>query len=118
MFWNGKDKKADAEDTSLGNVLLDLGHISRDDLKQALEIQKSKAPRIGEILIELELATEDQVYEAVLKQKMLRGKASDREITDFHRHLRKKAFKAANVSVDNQNAAHNDLLKLLSKADG
>jgi type IV pilus assembly protein PilB len=51
----------------LGNLLLEKGYLTPDDLRSALERQKQDGRRklLGEILVELEYCTEDQVVECL-----------------------------------------------------
>ncbi len=48
----------------LGRVLTKLGKVSRDQVHEALEIQKTKKEPVGRILIELGYVTEEDVLEA------------------------------------------------------
>ena len=52
----------------LGELLLDYGMISEDQLTRALKIQKKKNKRIGETLIELKLVNQDQINWVLSKQ--------------------------------------------------
>jgi type IV pilus assembly protein PilB len=51
----------------LGSLLIDKGYLSPDDLHSALERQKQESGRklLGEVLVELEYCTEDQVIECL-----------------------------------------------------
>ncbi|HKK82977.1 MAG TPA: hypothetical protein VJ958_01985, partial [Atribacterota bacterium] len=48
--------------------LLEYGMISPEKLKKSLKIQKEKSKRIGQILIELNLVTQDQINWVLCKQ--------------------------------------------------
>ncbi len=51
----------------IGNILVDRGYVTVDQIQQALDYQKSSARHklLGEILVELGFCTEDQVVEAL-----------------------------------------------------
>jgi len=48
----------------LGRVLTKMGKVSRDQVHEALEIQKTKTERVGRLLIELGYVTEEDVLQA------------------------------------------------------
>ena len=52
----------------LGEILYKKGYVSKENLIQAIKEGKKTHQRLGEILVEKKLATEDQVYEALAKQ--------------------------------------------------
>lgn len=52
----------------LGEILLEKGFITREELDKALEIQKEKKKPLGEVLIETGYITEDQLLEALSEQ--------------------------------------------------
>ena len=45
----------------LGRVLTKMGKVSRDQVHEALEIQKTKKERVGRLLIELGYVTEERL---------------------------------------------------------
>ncbi|MFA6736545.1 MAG: hypothetical protein WCR87_06475, partial [Saccharofermentanales bacterium] len=51
----------------IGELLLDAGLVSRDQLDKALEVQKANAikKQLGDILVDLEFVTENQLHEAL-----------------------------------------------------
>lgn len=64
----------------IGNILLKLGWITKDQLEKAVEAQKQneRGTRLGEILVGMGAITRDQLHEALSKQKKMRsGKAVD-----------------------------------------
>ncbi len=75
----GSDDEADYK--PIGEILLERGDVSSEDLKGALETQK----RIGEILIEKDVIAQEAVYSALLEQQHVKK-------------MRKKRQKAADVS--------------------
>ncbi|AIY87460.1 MULTISPECIES: GspE/PulE family protein [unclassified Thermotoga] len=52
----------------LGEILLEKGFITREELDKALEIQKEERKPLGEVLIETGYITEDQLLEALSEQ--------------------------------------------------
>ncbi len=52
----------------LGEILVQAGAITEDDLHRALEIQKKDKTRLGAVLVDLDIASESQVYEALAEQ--------------------------------------------------
>lgn len=52
----------------LGDILIDAGVITEEQLRTALELQKKKGLRLGEILIELNYTTEDEIANALHRQ--------------------------------------------------
>lgn len=104
-FFNGGDdgkKKKDKEDwyvkaredeTSLGNVLLDLGYIAEEALEIAIKIQRSQT-MLGRILVNMGPKeggiTEEQLEEALLEQKIRRKKAHVQDVikSNSKRHQR------------------------------
>ena len=51
--------------TPIGQVLMESGMITIDDLNEALEIQKSSSQRLGEILIGMGSITEEELQMAL-----------------------------------------------------
>ncbi len=52
----------------LGDLLISAGLITEDDLKRALELQKTSKKRLGSVLIDAEIITEAQLIEALEMQ--------------------------------------------------
>ncbi|MGL5531791.1 MAG: GspE/PulE family protein, partial [Culicoidibacterales bacterium] len=52
----------------LGDLLIDAGKISRYDLSKALHVQKTAGKKLGEVLIDLAMITEDEIIQAVVQQ--------------------------------------------------
>jgi hypothetical protein len=77
-------ERADKDRTALGAILVELGHMSRDELEKAIAVQKTQIP-LGRILVdELKVITEDQLEEALLEQKIRRKTAKLKDISKFH----------------------------------
>ncbi|MCL2699441.1 MAG: Flp pilus assembly complex ATPase component TadA [Defluviitaleaceae bacterium] len=58
----------------LGEVLIDAGHITEEQLEQALTLQKASAakPRLGEVLVENNIITEDRLLSALATRLNIR----------------------------------------------
>ncbi|MEP0815422.1 MAG: Flp pilus assembly complex ATPase component TadA [bacterium] len=52
----------------LGDMLVDEGILSLDKLKEALDSQKQSGKRLGEVIIEMQLAVEEEVQDVLAKQ--------------------------------------------------
>ena len=52
----------------LGEMLVDAGMITLDQLQEALEIQRETGKRLGEVIIEAEMSTEDDVQDVLANQ--------------------------------------------------
>ena len=52
----------------LGDLLVQEGFLSQKQLDEAVEIQRSKGGRLGDILVGLKLSTEDQILSALAKR--------------------------------------------------
>ncbi len=51
--------------TLLGQVLMETGMVSIDDLNEALEVQKSSGQRLGDILITMDIITPEELQMAL-----------------------------------------------------
>lgn len=73
-FWN-RNPKEDA--TSIGNILLEMGVITEDELREAAEVQK-KSPGIllGAHLVRMGVLSEYDLEKAIAHQEMRRGHRS------------------------------------------
>ncbi|GAG08738.1 unnamed protein product, partial [marine sediment metagenome] len=52
----------------LGEILVQAGAITEDDLRRALDVQRKEKGRLGAVLVDLEIVTESRVYEALAEQ--------------------------------------------------
>lgn len=80
---------AQEDETSIGNILVDMGYVTSDQLNQAIEVQKMQAP-VGEILVRMGAITREQLEEALMIQKVNRGEASTREEAQLYRTQKKR----------------------------
>jgi len=49
----------------LGQVLMETGMVSIDDLNEALEVQKSSGQKLGDILINMDIITPEELQMAL-----------------------------------------------------
>ncbi|MCS7219431.1 MAG: type IV pilus assembly ATPase PilB [Thermus sp.] len=77
--WEALFHRVYPEKGRLGEVLVQEGRLSREHLREALEVQKRlpKAKPLGEILVELGLARPEDVEEALKKQRQGGGRLED-----------------------------------------
>jgi len=77
--WEELFRRAYPQKNRLGEVLVQEGKLSREALKEALEVQKGlpRAKPLGEILVELGLARPKDVEEALQKQRQGGGRLED-----------------------------------------
>jgi len=77
--WEALFHRAYPEKGRLGEVLVQEGRLSREGLREALEVQKRlpRAKPLGEILVELGLARPEDVEEALKKQRQGGGRLED-----------------------------------------
>ena len=106
--------RASSDETSLGNILVALGHITRAQLDEAVGVQRSRVPEIGGILVELGFITQEQLDEALLRQRILRGKAKPREVTEFERAKRIRASQSFMESAKQTREVATNLTSILA----
>jgi len=76
-------KAAQEDDTSLGNILIEKGFITLEQLNEALEIQRSQK-KLGEVLVEdMMVITGDQLDEVLVEQQLRRREISRAEFLDL-----------------------------------
>jgi hypothetical protein len=72
-------EEASADQTSLGNILIRRGFVTPEQVKAAIERQLMAAPPLGEILIEMGAIDRDQLEEALYEQRRSRGETTGQE---------------------------------------
>ncbi|MDM7323952.1 MAG: type IV pilus assembly ATPase PilB, partial [Thermus sp.] len=77
--WEALFHRAYPEKSRLGEVLVREGRLSREELREALEVQRRlpKAKPLGEILVELGLVRPEDVEEALKRQRQGGGRLED-----------------------------------------
>jgi ASC-1-like (ASCH) protein len=86
-------KTPERDPWSIGNLALKRGYITQDDLSEAVRIQKERLP-LGEILMEMGKLTKDQLDELLFEQKVLRGEISKGDQIKFERKKLKHQLEA------------------------
>lgn len=82
--------QAKGDKTSLGNILVDMGYITSEQLEEAIKIQKSQK-LLGEVLVdEMKAITSDQLDEALFEQQLRRKKIRRDEILKLHAKRRRR----------------------------
>jgi len=76
-----------AEDpSSFGNLAISHGWVTQEDLERALEVQRAQIPKLGQIMIEIGLLSEEQRDELLIEQRQARGqKIPTEELLVFER---------------------------------
>lgn len=91
-------EQAAADPHSLGNLAVNLGLITSEDLDKALEVQRQRIPKLGQIMVDIGMLTEEQRDELLFEQRRRRGqKISADELHAFERrklHRRLEGLKA------------------------
>ena len=87
-----RKEKAEKDQSSLGNVLVDLGYCSRPDVHDVLEKQLDTMPLLGELLVSQNVITSDQLEHALLRQRVLRGEEDPQSLKRYGAERRRKAF--------------------------
>jgi type IV pilus assembly protein PilB len=63
-----KERKKSSDRPRLGDLLVETGLLTRDSLEQALDAQKDTAKRLGQVLIEMNFISEEEVAFALAMQ--------------------------------------------------
>jgi hypothetical protein len=71
--------------TSIGNLAIERGYITSQDLLEAVMVQQKRLP-LGEILVEMGKLTKDQLRDLIFEQQVRRGEITDKnQIIEFER---------------------------------
>lgn len=84
--------RAAADPSSFGNLAISRGWISPEDLEQALEVQRQQVPKLGQIMIDIGMLSEEQRDELLLEQRRARGQKIPTEelLTHERRKMRRR----------------------------
>lgn len=75
----------EADPSSIGNLAIELGYITMDELRAAVKVQQQRLP-LGRILVEMGKLTEEQLEDLLFEQQVRRGEIRDRTaITQYQR---------------------------------
>lgn len=88
-MWTKRKDKAAEDPTSLGNILIKLGWCTQEEVLKA-----SDDVRIGMSLVQMKVITQDQLEEALFRQRQERGQATQVEILRRQRMLQKNGLLA------------------------
>lgn len=77
-------KKPELDPSSIGNILVQMGALNQDELEQMVaEFIMLKEQKLGEYIIQNSHVTQEQRDLAILRQKMMRGKANGKTIDEL-----------------------------------
>lgn len=76
---NGKVDPPESDPSSLGNLAVELGYITQDELKAAVSVQQARLP-LGQILVDMGKLTTSQLEELLFEQKVRRGEIRDKAV--------------------------------------
>lgn len=96
MFGSKRSKakaRADRDGSSLGHVLLELGYCDTTSLYEALAEQSEDTPRLGRVLVDRGIITEEQLEHALTRQRVLRGQVDPSELVQFGAAKRREALR-------------------------
>ena len=121
MFHKLRAKKVtllpEEDPNSIGNLAVEKGFITQEDLTRAVTIQKERLP-LGEILIDMGKLSRDQLEELLFEQDVRKGNVKDRKkILQFEkkkRHLRIQKMKDGFADVRQDIQKLGDSVTLLS----
>ena len=113
-----KSLDPESDKSSLGNLAVELGYCSDEELRRALRIQNERIP-LGEILVEIGAISRDYLDDLLVDQKIQRGQVTRLEAMKHERSKKLKrlhelgqVFKEATSATDAFVEAH------LSEATG
>ena len=84
---NGSKKDPKSDPSSIGNLAIQKGYATEDQVRAAVERQETRLP-LGQILVEQGVLTPAQLEELLIEQEVIRQKMSDRDAAKFF-HARK-----------------------------
>jgi hypothetical protein len=87
--------KAGRDNTSVGNILVDLGYCDRKTVFNTVRIQIESMPRIGELLVDQAVITPEQLDHALMRQQVLRGLKEPDSLKRYGMEDRKRAIAEA-----------------------
>jgi len=73
--------------SSIGNLAIELGYITRDELDAAVKVQQQRLP-LGQILVDMGKLTTVQLEDLLLEQRVRRGEIQDRDVLMAHERSR------------------------------
>jgi type II secretory ATPase GspE/PulE/Tfp pilus assembly ATPase PilB-like protein len=79
----GLEAQATSRAAPLGQILVEQQRLSPDDVEHAIELQKRSRMRIGEVLVEAGLATEEDIQAALTEQRRRHGRKLGEVLVDL-----------------------------------
>lgn len=79
-----KDARAEthmpeADPTSIGNLAVELGYITTDELMAAIHTQQQRLP-LGRLLVDMGKLTEEELSDLLFEQKVRRGEIKNKDV--------------------------------------
>ncbi len=100
VFWRRKKQHPSKDPTAIGNLLVETGFCTREDLDRVLRIQEEHPDQLlGEYLVSHGVIDEHTLHIAILKQRALRGTSRGRDVRAFAQAATAKTL-AVSGSVD------------------
>jgi hypothetical protein len=85
--------RAERDASSLGNILVDLGYCSRDDINIIVNNPaRSITSLLGERLVRADIITREQLEHALMRQRVLRGQEDPGALKRYGTEGRRRAF--------------------------
>lgn len=73
----------ESDPSSIGNLAVELGYITMDELRTAVKMQQQRLP-LGRILMEMGKLTEEQLEDLLFEQRVRRGEIKDKDLIRQH----------------------------------
>jgi hypothetical protein len=78
-----KETPPKEDPSSIGNIALELGYITQEELNAAVGVQQQRLP-LGRILVDMGKLTETQLEELLFEQRVRRGEINDKGVMAQH----------------------------------
>lgn len=87
----------ETDPSSIGNLAVELGYITQEELKAAIQAQQQRLP-LGKILVDMGKLTEEQLDDLLFEQRVRRGEVKDKVLITQHQRskLRRKMVQLKN----------------------
>lgn len=69
----------ETDPSSIGNLAIELGYITLDELRVAVRVQQQRLP-LGRILVDMGKLTEEQLDDLLFEQQVRRGEIKDKTV--------------------------------------
>lgn len=106
-----KRRTPEEDETSIGNLLVSMGLLTTGELTNIVkEFRESKEELLGQFIVRKTAITEDQIEIALLKQRVLRGRA-DQKVYDRLLEISQNSSKRVSKGLDELTRAANQAVK-------